>query len=544
MRSEERHNAVERALRFPMLVLALVFAAILIYELRVELTSDQRLISEIAQAVIWAAFICEFVGLWTLAPNRRVFLRAHWFDALTLLLPMLRFFRVLWALRLFALAGRASDDLRGQFGQRGRAILSALVVAYALFWVLTYDRLPREIRIAAGHEGSLYRKVGSKLADGLRTQTGRKVRTMDTSGSLENRALAQDGGTELAILQASTVSSGTLVTMAPLYEEVVHLIVRQGTGIRRVEDLAGRRLAVGEEDSGTYHTAQAILSQYRLDDGSVEEVPVGPSALSSDPALDAAFEVTGLLNPSLHELLSSGRFSLVPIDDGPAFAVAHPSFRAAVIPKGLYSERPPIPPAPVETVGTTAILVARKGASASLVNAGLRALYEGDVARAVPVLIPAHEASEWTGASLDPMARRYHDPYGGVGTVANLVQSIAAVKELLLALGAGVYLLYKRRGEVRTRAEREELTVQKENLDALLEATMAIERLQIGLDDPDMLAEYLGQVTRVKLKALSDLTHEALRGDRQFSIFLMQCDNLSRKLESKLARLDAHRSEG
>jgi hypothetical protein len=63
---------------------------------------------------------------------------------------------------------------------------------------------------------------------------------------------------------------------------------------------------------------------------------------------------------------------------------------------------------------------------------------------------------------------------------------------------------------------------------------MRVERAQMSIEDAAGLRTYLDEVTRIKLRALAELTHEDLRGDRLFSIFLMQCSALSRKIEAKL----------
>jgi hypothetical protein len=48
----------------------------------------------------------------------------------------------------------------------------------------------------------------------------------------------------------------------------------------------------------------------------------------------------------------------------------------------------------------------------------------------------------------------------------------------------------------------------------------------------------LDKVTRIKLKALEELTHEALRGDRIFLIFITQCANLINKIQAKITQLN------
>jgi len=49
----------------------------------------------------------------------------------------------------------------------------------------------------------------------------------------------------------------------------------------------------------------------------------------------------------------------------------------------------------------------------------------------------------------------------------------------------------------------------------------------------------LNQVTQIKLMALEELTHEELRGDRVFLIFVTQCSNLINTLQQKINHHDA-----
>ena len=48
------------------------------------------------------------------------------------------------------------------------------------------------------------------------------------------------------------------------------------------------------------------------------------------------------------------------------------------------------------------------------------------------------------------------------------------------------------------------------------------------------LQGFLDQVTEIKLEALTQLTHEELRSDQAFSIFILQCGNLISKIQMKI----------
>ena len=57
----------------------------------------------------------------------------------------------------------------------------------------------------------------------------------------------------------------------------------------------------------------------------------------------------------------------------------------------------------------------------------------------------------------------------------------------------------------------------------------------MGETDARRLQNSLDEVTRIKLEALRELTAESMGDERMFMVFLTQCDNLSRKIQAKIA---------
>ena len=161
-------------------------------------------------------------------------------------------------------------------------------------------------------------------------------------------------------------------------------------------------------------------------------------------------------------------------------------------------------------------------------------LYENNLRADVPTFIPAERATDWRTLPVHPAARRYFDPYEEFGVLAALIESIAATKELVVALFAGLYLIWQRWHLARRREREREVQVMKDRLDAMLQETARIERAQMDTLEPARLKEYLDQVTTIKLRALDELAHEDLRGDRMFLIFLIQCGNLIHKIQAKI----------
>ncbi len=418
-----------------------------------------------------------------------------------------------------------------------RGAMAALLVVSLLGWYFTRERLPDEIVIATAAEGGQYHHLASVLKPHLERITRRPVTLLATAGSQENSELLAKGRAHLAILQGGSVPMDGLAVLAPLYYEPVHVVVRRELGMKSLRDLDGRKVALGPEGSGMRRSAQELLAHYRIDVSKLCETNCYFGDLEKRPDLDAAVVTTGLENRDLQALLATGRFELLSVLDAEALAIRHPYFAPVTIPRGLFAEGPPVPEANVPTVGTTALLASRSGESKLLVQSALEALYENHLQLALPTLISERAAMEWRLFPLHAAARGYHDPYEGLGLLANLMESIAAIKELLFALGAGLYLIWDRRQRLKELERKADVNRQKEHLDSFLNRTVSIERAHMDCTDTRRLHEYLDEVTRIKLQALEELTHEDLRGDRLFSIFLMQCANLIQKIQYKILLL-------
>lgn len=413
-------------------------------------------------------------------------------------------------------------------------IMVAVLVASVSTWYFTRERLPAEIRIATGAQGGLYYRFGSVLGGYLEKQSGHAVRLLETQGSRENAELIANSQAELAILQGGSTSMDGLAVLAPLYREPVFVIVRKGRGLATIHDLTGHKVALGVKGSGMRESARLVLSHYRVDADKLEDSEHYFLDLLAQKQLDAAIVTTGLENPDLIALLGSGEFDILPIEDATALATHHPFFVQATIPRGLFSGSPAVPDHEIPTAATTALLVTSEHAGHLLVEKTMEAYFENPIVWKVPSVLPRKEALDWPEMTLHPAARAYHEPYAGIGILANFMESIAAFKELLFALFAGLYLLWDRQRKVQERNRQQEFSKQKERLDVLLLETVKIEKAQMTTEDPAQLNAFLDEVTRIKLRALDELTHEDLRGDQFFAIFLAQCANLIRKLQTKM----------
>jgi len=384
--------------------------------------------------------------------------------------------------------------------------------------------------------GGTYDRFAKAFAPRLEQVLGVRVEIVNTAGASENRERLLRGDLDLALMEFGSESMAGISAVAPIYDELFFLIVRAGSDITDPGELSKRRIAVGESGSGNQIEATRILSFFGAPRDAPNLVSIHFTALETDATIEGAVEVTGMLNPKLNTLMEANRFRLLPIHEAEALALRLPYLAPGTVPRGLFGGNPVIPHEPVPTVGLKTFLAARTKASPRIVNGCLAALYQTDLRFAFPTLIFPEAARQWIAPRWHTTSEAFFRPVGDIDFISNLLQGADAIKELIIAFGAALYLLWSRWQTIKQRAERRLLAQLKERLDGFLRQTMEIEKIQMADASADQLKSWLDEITSVKLQALDELTHDDLRGDRNFSIFLQQCSIVSDKIQRQLLR--------
>jgi len=240
---------------------------------------------------------------------------------------------------------------------------------------------PRSVRIASGPAQGAYAESAKQYRDIL-ARDGITLEVLTTSGSLENLKLllAPTGGVEVAFLQGGTSAPETpgLLSLGSVFFEPLWVFVRKPVPARYLKDLAGRRLAVGVEGSGTRTLVLQLLQ--------ATGVPSGPNlvAVGGDEAVqallqgtvDAAFFVTARPQPQLDSLLRSNNVRLMSFAQADAFAQRFPFLSKVVLPEGRLDLSANLPAEAVTLLAPTAILVAREDLHPAIIDRLLHAATE------------------------------------------------------------------------------------------------------------------------------------------------------------------------
>lgn len=183
---------------------------------------------------------------------------------------------------------------------------ATLCVVISLVAALSADSFAVDLTIMTGGEKGTYYQFGLNLKK-LVESKDINLEVINSTGSIENLyAVYQRPHTQMGIVQSDVLafvsrvqSDPVLKRIAtktrmifPLYNEEVHLLGRRE--IMNFDDLTGRRVAIGEEGSGTYLTARLL---FEVSEVKPEEmVPIGTGEAMSQlksGKIDAMFYVAG-----------------------------------------------------------------------------------------------------------------------------------------------------------------------------------------------------------------------------------------------------------
>jgi len=303
--------------------------------------------------------------------------------------------------------------------------LVAIFLAVALTGCSPAKSQTRFLSIATGGTGGVYYPYGGALARLIsekipNTQVSAEV----TGASVDNLKLLQVGKVDLAFTLADSLAEGvkgegpfkatgaigSARTLAVLYTNFTHIVVRQGSGIRSVADLKGKAVSVGAPGSGTELIANRVLMAAGLDprrDITRYALSVTESAGSlKDGKIDALFWSGGVPTPAIQDLAATPGLAIELLRSDDLLPALQRDFggglyNLSVIPGGTYGGVP----GDRGTIGVKNLLVASSQLDTDLVADIMRVIFENKDA-----LVAAHPEARHLErpTSFDNVPAPYH----------------------------------------------------------------------------------------------------------------------------------------
>lgn len=231
-----------------------------------------------------------------------------------------------------------------------------------------------EIRFGTGGTGGMYYAYGTELAKEIQAD-GRKI-SLDvktTAGSAANLRLLREKFLDVAIVQSDTLSNaveGTGVfagvgpgvgyaAVAGLYTEACQIVVPKNSPIMTVNDLVGKKVSVGEQESGVLQNAEQILMAHGLTFEMVESMYLSftdAAQAMEQGQIDACFITAGAPTEAVLSLAMHKEVRLLSIapDIQNNMMKLYKGYTRCTIPANSY----PGQTEEVSTIGVKAVLVA------------------------------------------------------------------------------------------------------------------------------------------------------------------------------------------
>ena len=282
------------------------------------------------------------------------------------------------------------------------------------------------LNIATGGTAGTYYPLGGALAELLNQNIkGMNASAQSTGASVANVNMLKDGSVDIAFIQndiAYYAANGTemfkdnkmegIRGIAALYPETIQFVTTADTGIKSINDLKGKKVAVGASGSGAEANARQILAAYGLtyDDINVQYLSFGEAADAlKDGNVDVGVVVAGFPTAAIQDLAANKSAAIIPIDAEHADKLIkqYPYFTKISVPKGTY----PGQEVDVDTVAVKCVIVTTDKLSDDLGEQIVKSIYEHldrmKAAHAVGKYITKDTAMEGMSIKMNAGAEKY-----------------------------------------------------------------------------------------------------------------------------------------
>lgn len=186
----------------------------------------------------------------------------------------------------------------------------------------TYSK-PKFLSIGTAASGGAYYPIGISMAEIVTNDLGIQATAQITGGAVENNALIQDGTLDVAITQspmAYAAVNGTSpydkklpkvqAMFTGLSMGIFHVVTLEKTGIKTMEDLKGKRIAMGPAGGGAINMAKDVWGEFgfSVDDVNATYISYsdGISALK-DGNVDAVIVQSAAPASAIQELTATNK---------------------------------------------------------------------------------------------------------------------------------------------------------------------------------------------------------------------------------------------
>ncbi len=242
-----------------------------------------------------------------------------------------------------------------------------LIVFFAVFWFF-HSAPPKTIVITSGDDGTRFRRTAEKYAKILE-RSGVTLKILKSEGSLENLRRLEDPAfrVDVGFVQdgvAKGQKTDTLVSLGSMFYEPLFIFYRDGKQLDVLSQFSGKRLAIGEDGTGTQVLALELLDRNGIKaGGSTQLLKMDDDAAAAAllaGKIDAAFMMSDSASSRLvHDLLRKPGIRLFDFSQADAYTRRISYLNKTTLPKGSIDFGKRIPDQDINLISPTVELIAR-----------------------------------------------------------------------------------------------------------------------------------------------------------------------------------------
>jgi len=243
----------------------------------------------------------------------------------------------------------------------------------ALLWIVR-SAPPRTLTLTSGPVGSSFQRYAESYQKRLAAH-GVTLVIQPSNGSIDNlkRLQAPDSGVDIGFVQGGMAKEENLkglVSLGSIAYQPLWVYYRGAGPITRLSELAGKRIAVGTNGSGTRALALVLLAANEITGAPTTFVELDSEAAAADllaGKLDAVFLMGD--SASVRTLRSLGRAAdvrMFDFDQADAYVRRFGYLNKMILPEGSLDLGKNLPAEDVALIGPTVELVAREGLNSAL----------------------------------------------------------------------------------------------------------------------------------------------------------------------------------
>lgn len=246
-------------------------------------------------------------------------------------------------------------------------VFTSVIIIVGLFWFF-HSAPPDTIIITSGDEGTAFRRNAEKYAKIL-ARNDVKLKILPSEGSLENLGRLQNPAFKVDVGFVQTgVAKGRntdkLVSLGSISYQPLYIFYRSNKPVELLSQFAGKKIAIGEEGTGTRVLALELLERNGIKPGGPTEL----LGLDDDEAkldlfdgkIDAVFMMSDSASvETMRELRLSPNIWLYDFTQADAYTRRFNYLHKTVIPRGGLDFEKDIPAHDLNLVSPTVELIAR-----------------------------------------------------------------------------------------------------------------------------------------------------------------------------------------